>query len=135
MLDFIIKYWIEVLFSIITAGGLAFFKHYASLIKKELKSQKEEQQKAIETKIEVGNQEIKGIINDMGNKVNTLTGAMLEIQGKDFKNTCRELLSKDIITDDEYNLCEQEHKIYNALGGNHEGDALFEAVFKKYYNI
>lgn len=62
-----------------------------------------------------------------------LTEGMLSIQGKQFKDECRALLKEDhTITLQEYEGITNEHRIYNTLHGNHEGDSLFSLVKVKY---
>lgn len=57
------------------------------------------------------------------------------MQGRNFKNDCKKLLDTNhTITLQEYEALLQDHTIYNSLGGNHEGDALFSMVEAKYKN-
>jgi chaperonin cofactor prefoldin len=57
---------------------------------------------------------------------------ILNMQGKIFKNQCRLYLAEDYkISLAEYESLEEDHSIYNALGGNHDGDALFAMVEEK----
>ena len=59
---------------------------------------------------------------------------MLSVQGKQFKDECHLLLNDSHhITLDEYQNISNEHKVYNSLGGNHEGDELFRLVGVKYH--
>lgn len=58
---------------------------------------------------------------------------LLAVQGHEFRNKCRRLLQKDVITLDEYEQLESDHLAYNGLGGNHKGDSLFDQVKTKYY--
>ena len=60
---------------------------------------------------------------------------MLAIQGRNFKNDCHKLLKPDhVIFYKEYEQLVADHAVYNKLGGNHEGDELFEMVKAKYKN-
>lgn len=66
-------------------------------------------------------------------EIDALRDGMLSLQGREFKADCRYLLSEGhIITLNEYESIVEEHRIYNSLGGNHEGDALFSMVKAKY---
>lgn len=74
-------------------------------------------------------QEINGLKDDF----KIMKGGILSIQGRDFKADCRALLQPDhIITLNEYEAIIEEHDVYKSLGGNHEGDALFNMVEQKY---
>ena len=73
--------------------------------------------------------EIKAIKSMLG----ALTQGVLSMHGREFKNRCWELLDEDHeITLDEYEDISADHDAYNALGGNHEGDRLFDLVKKKF---
>ena len=63
----------------------------------------------------------------------TLTEGMLSIQGRQFKEECRVLLQENHnITLAEFEHITNEHRIYNELHGNHEGDNLYNLVATKY---
>ena len=71
----------------------------------------------------------------MENKLNNMENGMLAIQGRNFKNDCHKLLKPDhVINYKEYEQLVADHVVYNQLGGNHEGDALFSMVEAKYKN-
>jgi chaperonin cofactor prefoldin len=54
------------------------------------------------------------------------------MQGKIFKNQCRDYLNETHkVTLAEYESLEEDHAVYNSLDGNHEGDALFNMVEEK----
>ena len=64
-----------------------------------------------------------------------LRKGVLSLQGKQFKNDCRYWLQDDkVLTLDKYTELENEHEVYNSLGGNHEGDVLFNLIEEKYKN-
>lgn len=68
-------------------------------------------------------------------EIDGLRDGMLSMQGRNFKNDCHKLLKKDHIIDvKEYEQLLADHVVYNKLGGNHEGDALFSMVEAKYRN-
>lgn len=58
---------------------------------------------------------------------------LLAVQGHEFRNKCRKLLTQEIIKPEEYEQLESDHIAYNGLGGNHKGDSLFDQVKTKYY--
>ena len=65
----------------------------------------------------------------MTDNINTVKSDVLTIEGAYFRSECRRLLQKEhIITQEEFDTITLEHGAYNSLGGNHEGDMLFEMV-------
>lgn len=75
-------------------------------------------------------------IDTLKDNLNTLKGGILSLQRKEFKEECRKLLNqKEAITYEQYTMLQNEHTIYNSLGGNHEGDQLFKLVSMRYANI
>ena len=66
-------------------------------------------------------------------EIDVIKDGMLSVQGTAFKNECRKLLDqKDPITLEQYEAMVEEHHVYNSLGGNHTGDALFKSLEAKY---
>lgn len=66
-------------------------------------------------------------------EIDIVRKGMLSIEGRAFISECRRLLEADhVITFDEYRKLQKEHTTYNDLGGNHDGDLLFEMVTTKY---
>ena len=93
-----------------------------------LKIIQEEEEKS-KAEDEAIRQQIIGIQDNL----TTLTEGMLSIQGRQFKEECRALLKNDHeITLAEFEHITNEHRIYNALHGNHEGDNLYNLVEIKY---
>lgn len=71
-------------------------------------------------------------ISAMKKNITALTAGVLSMQGKEFINNCRKLLSEDhVITLDEWEELDADYTAYNGLGGNHKGDHLFSLVKKK----
>jgi hypothetical protein len=69
----------------------------------------------------------------MTKKIDGVKGDVLTMGGAYFRSECRKLLKKEhIITQEEFNTITLEHDAYNNLGGNHEGDMLFEMVKEKH---
>ena len=86
-----------------------------------LKQQSDEADFCIEEEIGVLRQEF-----------DVLKKGILSIQKRDFKKLCEDLLKPGHnLTLEEYRQCCDEHDVYNRLGGNSDGDALFELVRKK----
>jgi hypothetical protein len=194
MVEFIIKYWVEFAFGLVTLGLGAIAKHYYSLAKESKKTKEEafmtkihediessfkkatatsleqvvdanrqttqeslNRFNLISTKLAEHEKEAKAEYNKMfstlhkeienvqscsdknekalTDSITVLTEGVLNIQGRDFKKACRELLDPNHnITEEEYEEISHDHDVYNKLGGNHNGDTLFEAVKAKYQN-
>lgn len=74
-------------------------------------------------------------IPELTENFSILKDGLLSIQQRAFKQMCQELIEqKEPITYDQYEAVTDEHRIYNQLGGNHDGDELFKLVFIKYGN-
>lgn len=157
MLDIIVKYWLEFALGLIAAGlGIACKKIYALYMsEKNTKKTKERENlmddmKAMMTSCQlevlnkVGEREqmlqeedrkIKENLESLTNSVVVLKDGILSLQGREFRQDCRDLLKEDhVITISEYETLVREHQVYNSLGGNHRGDALFHAAEQKYKN-
>ena len=53
--------------------------------------------------------------------------------GSNFKRRCEAFLQPEHeISLQEFNELQEDHEAYNALGGNHIGDQLFDLVCEKY---
>lgn len=143
MLEWIAKYWMEFAFGLVIAGGGLFWKRFENLMKIEKTSQEQEfynnLDKKIEEKIEDGykksredDQVLQNEINDIVTIVKSLKKGMLSMQGRTFKDACRDALKEDhVLTLTEYENLDADHEAYNGLGGNHEGDALWALVQEK----
>ena len=80
-----------------------------------------------------GSLAIRQEIQDMRQDMLAIKDGLLAIQGREFKSHCSDLLSNFYrITTEDFAAITKEHQVYNGLGGNHEGDALFDAVRTKY---
>lgn len=151
LLDFILKYWIEFAFGLVITFGAAGFRYIVKLIKKDRQEQSNEQfdrfYKKIEKKIEENNVSlsaedkkinirIDGIqdsLIDINSTVAVLKEGILALHRRRFIDDCRKLIeSEEEITMEDYRRLVREHKTYNALGGNHEGDQLYSMVVAKY---
>lgn len=157
MLDFIVKYWVEFALGIIATGlGLAC-KRIFTLYQKDKEREKADEKKNLTNEIkemmkscqlELMNQfkvdekalkeedkKINQKIEIIDENIDILKGGVLSLQGRGFQQACRDLLKDEhVITLAEYEDIVDEHKVYNSLGGNHRGDALFAAVEEKYKN-
>ena len=144
MLEFIVKYWLEFLFGGVIAVGGFFGKKISAAIKEAHKSRQkaayEEFQHKIHAEFIESTEDVRQLaqenkieIKEMKNMLGALTQGVLSMHGREFKNRCWELLEDNReITLDEYEDISADHDAYNALGGNHDGDRLFDLVKKKF---
>ena len=146
MLEWIAKYWLEVLFGLIVTGmGLGMRKIWkmykdAQIIRH--KEEREEISHEIDEKIKMQNEHmakaderITNEIQNIENSVNKIIRGLLSVQGQTFRAACRRLLETNhSITVDEYEQIVRDHEAYNSLGGNHIGDNLFKLVETKFSN-
>ncbi len=157
MLDFIVKYWLEVVFGLISAGLAYSYKKLTKLYKDEKERQKQQEKSALitevkdmmlsckvdlletiqphEDELKKEDEKINNEIRHINDTMDVLKGGMLSLQGRDFKEECRRLIEDvDKITTAEYEQLIEDHMVYNSLGGNHTGDSLFAAAKQKYEN-
>ncbi len=155
VLEVIVKYWLQFFLGILASGLTALCTYFYTLYKKEKQKKKSEAEDRfigeVERLITDNNHSIMKIIRDeelaskkadvqsqeqmeqIKNDLIVLTEGMLSIQGKQFKDECRVLLKEGhVISLQEYENITNEHRIYNALKGNHEGDSLYGLVKVKY---
>lgn len=72
-------------------------------------------------------------LEDLEQRFTILNDGVLSIQKRDFMGDCRHLLAENhIITLKEFEEITKEHKIYNSLGGNSDGDMYFNLIKEKY---
>lgn len=157
MIEFILEYWLEGLFSAIVFVLSFFCKRFYSLYKKEQKREKEVEQehlsKEFRTYADEEHKKILDIIHEnvvaskkadveikkelavMNEGLELLKMGLLGIQGPGFKAKCKYLLGADhVITLEEWEEINNDHDIYNSLGGNHNGDRLYNDVSYKYHS-
>lgn len=84
------------------------------------------------SRTQADNEVINKRIDSMENMLFVFKQGLLSVQGHQFRKKCKELLAETHeLTLDEYTQLIADHDAYNALGGNHEGDRLFNLVEKK----
>ena len=72
-------------------------------------------------------------LEDLEQRFNVLNDGVLSIQKEKFMNTCHRLLEEGhTITLQEFENLVKDHKVYNSLGGNSDGDLYFNLVKDKY---
>lgn len=162
MWEWIVRYWVEVLFGLVAAGLGVVAKKFWSLYQNEKKRQKEldmskcyqavksdidnvlievkAKDREIDDRIERVHKDsvthddaIRADIKEVVDYIETLKTGVLSVQGSHFRQQCKEILdSGREISVDEFEQLELDHNVYNSLGGNHLGDALFTAVELKF---
>lgn len=139
MFDFIMKYWVEFAFGLLVAGGGWFIKRYFTL--ENMRRQKEQDEFYNKIKSEIDKEHdsskkddiaLQNDVNALTTVLNSLKRGLLSVQGRQFKADCKKLLDPNhVITIEEFQQINEDHEAYHALGGNHNGDAIFELVKKK----
>lgn len=140
MPEFIINYWVQWLFGLVVAGGGILAKRYIDLEKKDRELKRQELLKEVDKKVEEEHNKshsddlvLQEEINLLIKSMDCLKKGLLSVQGRDFKKACEKALELDHIIDlEEYQQLSRDHEAYNGLGGNHNGDHLFNLVEKKY---
>lgn len=132
MLEFILKYWIEVLFGAVIAIGGYMVKRTLKSYRQERLEEKNAFLKSIKKEISAEFERSNSKETELAGEIKTLKAGLLSIQGRAFKNNCKRLLDPDHeISLEEYEEITKDHDAYNSLGGNHNGDELFILVRKK----
>lgn len=130
MAEFIAQYWLEVLFGLIVTAISFCAKHYYDLYKKAKDTT--QNQIVTELKNELKNYTQEALI-ELRKSSTALVHAVLEVQGKQFKTDCKNLLeTPNSITFEQFETLTMEYDIYKSLGGNGFGSTLFELVQEKY---
>lgn len=86
--------------------------------------------KSLETRADI----LEDTLTAVADNLDIIKKGLLAVQGHEFRNKCRRLLRQELIGLEEYEQLESDHLAYNALGGNHKGDSLFDQVKTKYYS-
>lgn len=138
--EIIIKYWVEFLLGLIATGLGIVAKKFHSLYKAEQKHQKTEEQKKfysdLENVVERAATQSRANETKLQEQIDIVREGVLSLQGEIFKEKCHRFLKPDCdFTLAEFEEIENEHIVYNKLGGNCTGDKLFTLVEKKASNI
>lgn len=140
MLEFIAKYWLEVLFGALVAFIGFSFRSFKNLLMRNIKDREDELKASITKEVDekfeqhqIAEEKQQEAVQNLQNNLSSLTKGILSMQGKQFRESCEKLLEPThTITVKEYEQITEDHIAYNGLGGNHNGDALYEAVVEKY---
>lgn len=137
---FLLKYWLEILFTAFIGLASYFGKRYIKLeidrkaaeqeeFKTEIIKEVRTEVKALAKRTAEKDERIQGEIEEFKVDLSELKMGLLAIQGKEFKQSCRNALnSEHDLTLEEYDQIVKDHEAYKALGGNHEGDELFKLL-------
>lgn len=135
MLEFILKYWIEFLFGLVIAGGGFIIKRTLKSYKQDRADEKKDFLKEIQKEIQAEFVRSDKKETELQNEIKILKNGLLSIQGRTFKSNCKKLLEEDHeISLEEYEEITKDHDAYNSLGGNHNGDQLYQLVRQKVEN-
>ena len=160
--EFILKYWVEVLFGIVVTVGGFILKHHFKLFKESLDHKMEERDDKLlekmtkvltasnrtiqdsidklrsDTKDDIDGVyaelvDLKDDIKDVRKDVESIRRGVLDVQGPQFKAKCKEVLQDSHqITVDEWLALKKEYEIYTGMGGNSDGSELYNLVHEKY---
>ena len=155
-MQFVTKYWIEVLFGLIVTIVSARYKKIKAWWKeiKDDKEKKKKEERMGEVKAYVnelrpmleeiakqsaeGDETLRAEMDTLAAEVQILKGGLLTIQGESFKAKCRRLMedmdSGKFISFKTYESLQHDHNAYNALGGNSDGDELYAIFVYRYEN-
>lgn len=132
MLEFVLKYWIEFLFGGVIAIGSYMIKRTLKSFRQERTEEKEAFLEGIKDEIRAEFERSNKKETELAEEIKVLKAGLLSIQGRTFKSNCRRLLDPDHdISLEEYEEITKDHDAYNSLGGNHNGDQLYQLVRKK----
>ena len=132
MLEFVLKYWIEFLFGGVIAIGSYMIKRTLKSFRQERADEKEAFLKGIKDEIRAEFERSNKKETELAEEIKVLKAGLLSIQGRTFKSNCRRLLDPGHdISLEEYEEITKDHDAYNSLGGNHNGDQLYQLVRKK----
>lgn len=135
MLEFILKYWIEFFFGLVIAVGGFAIKRTLKSYHQERVEEKKEFLKEIQKEIQAEFVRSDKKETELQNEIKILKNGLLSIQGRTFKANCKKLLEEDHeISLEEYEEITKDHDAYNSLGGNHNGDQLYQLVRQKVEN-
>lgn len=165
MPEFILKYWVEVVFGLIVSGLSFACRRYWKLWRAEQQHQKTEEQEAfyngilekiderfekmneclketnnritaLDDKVEQKINEVRKDVQSSDAQQKILKEGLLSVQGNNFKRQCKALLEPTHkISETEWLQHQIDFEAYERLGGNDDGHDLHNVVAHKYYNM
>ena len=162
MLDWIITYWLQIVFGLIAGGFGLLAKKFWAMYQNEKERDVEKTMAECYTKVEgkikdvhsmvdkrdelihdsiervhqdsiMHDEKMEQDLDNLSSYIEVLKDGVLSVQGAHFRQQCKALLDDDrMISVDVFEQLTYDHTIYNRLGGNHLGDALYTAVESKF---
>ena len=137
MVEFLSKYGIELVMSLITAGALAFCKYMHSQMKnyKKLLEEKDhdELDNEIDKKLEPIVQEIEELrkyIREVDVNENNRINLIIASYRFRLVQLCQIYLRQGYITSDQYEQLSEFFKVYSGLGGNGQAKAYYDKAMQ-----
>lgn len=137
MIEFLSKYGIELVMSLITAGALAFCKYMHSQMKnyKKLLEEKDhdELDDEIDKKLEPIVQEIEELrkyIREVDINENNRMNLIIASYRFRLVQLCQIYLRQGYITSDQYEQLSEFFKVYSGLGGNGQAKAYYDKAMQ-----
>ena len=137
MIEFLSKYGIELVMSLITAGALAFCKYMHSQMKnyKKLLEEKDhdELNDEIDKKLEPIVQEIEELrkyIREVDVNENNRINLIIASYRFRLVQLCQIYLRQGYITSDQYEQLSEFFKVYSGLGGNGQAKAYYDKAMQ-----
>lgn len=162
MWDWIITYWLQIVFGLIAGGFGLLAKKFWTMYQNEKERDVEKTMAECYAKVEGKIKDVHGMVDrrdelihdsiervhqdsimhdekmeqdleNLSSYIEVLKDGVLSVQGAHFRQQCKALLDDDrIISVDTFEQLTYDHTVYNRLGGNHLGDALYTAVESKF---
>ena len=137
MIEFLSKYGVELVMSLITAGALAFCKYMHSQMKnyKKLLEEKDhdELDNEIDKKLEPIVQEIEELrkyIREVDLNENNRINLIIASYRFRLVQLCQIYLRQGYITSDQYEQLSEFFKVYSGLGGNGQAKAYYDKAIQ-----
>ena len=137
MIEFLSKYGVELVMSLITAGALAFCKYMNSKMKnyKKLLEEKDhdELDNEIDKKLEPIVQEIEELrkyIREVDVNENNRINLIIASYRFRLVQLCQIYLRQGYITSDQYEQLSEFFKVYSGLGGNGQAKAYYDKAIQ-----
>ena len=160
--DWIITYWLQIVFGLIAGGFGLLAKKFWSMYQNEKERDVEKTMAECYAKVEGKIKDVHGMVDErdelihesiervhqdsimhdekmeqdlenLSSYIEVLKDGVLSVQGAHFRQQCKALLDDDrMISVDVFEQLTYDHTVYNKLGGNHLGDALYTAVESKF---
>lgn len=140
-MELLIEWGVEILFALVSAGVVGYFKYQGDKLKTKLKdyeilmSQKEnkETEAMIESRLEPIYEELEDLRTYIRETQNTEKAHMsLIIASYRYRliQLCKEFLRQEYMTQDQYDQLTEFYKLYVGLGGNGQAQTYYDKTIK-----